>query len=228
MKISIITLFPKVFEPLIKASMLAKAQELGKLKVNVINLRDFGLGSHRQVDDRVYGGGVGMILRVEPIDAALNSLGKGRKILLTPQGIPLTQEKVANLAKEKHFILVCGKYEGVDERVRQLIDEEISVGDYILSGGEIPAMVILDSVSRLLPGVLEKKATENESFTKTDINKEKTTLLLEPPQYTRPETYKGKAVPDILLSGNHQKIAEWRSKEAIKKTRKRRPDLLDS
>ncbi len=226
MKISIITLFPKVFEPLIKTSMLAKAQELGKLKVDLINLRDFGLGSHRQVDDRVYGGGVGMILRVEPIDAALNSLGKGRKILLTPQGIPLTQEKVAGLAKEKHLILACGKYEGVDERVRQLVDEEISIGDYILSGGEIPAMVILDSVSRLLPGVLEKKATESESFAKTSINKK--TTLLEPPQYTRPETYKGKAVPSVLLSGNHQKISEWRSKEAIKKTRKRRPDLLDS
>lgn len=227
MKISIITLFPEVFKPLIKASMLAKAQELGKLEINLVNLRDFGLGPHRQVDDRVYGGGVGMILRVEPIDAALNSLGKGRKILLTPQGIPLTQEKVAGLAKEKHLILACGKYEGVDERVRQLVDEEISIGDYILSGGEIPAMVILDSVSRLLPGVLEKKATESESFAKTGINKEKTTLL-EPPQYTRPETYKGKAVPNVLLSGNHQKIAEWRSKEAIKKTRKRRPDLLDS
>lgn len=221
MKISIVTLFPKVFEPLLKTSLLAKAQETGKLEVDLVDLRNFGLGRHRQVDDRVYGGGVGMILGVEPIDAAIKNLkGRGKKtktILLTPQGKPLDQTAVKSLAKEPHLILICGKYEGVDERVRELVDEEISIGDYILSGGEIPAMVILETVSRLLPTVLDEEAVKSESFTEG---------LLEAPQYTRPEVYRGKRVPEVLLSGNHQKISEWRKSEAIKKTRKRRPDLM--
>jgi len=233
MKVSIITLFPELFKPLTGTSILAKAQSEGRLEVNLVNLRNFGLGAHKQVDDRVYGGGVGMILKVEPIDLALKSLGKGRKVLLTPQGESLTQEKIKNLAKEKHLILVSGKYEGVDERVRGLVDEEISIGDYVLSGGEIPAMVVLDAVSRVLPGVLDEEATEKESFSQN---------LLEPPQYTRPEKYspvtkglldrlrrrsKEMKVPKVLLSGNHAEIENWRRQEAIKKTKKRRPDLLE-
>jgi len=235
MIISIITLFPEVFKPLLGSSILAKAQEEKKLKVNLINLRDFGLGPHRQVDDRIYGGGVGMILRVEPISTAIKKTKgrdweiarfafgkiknqKSKTILLTPQGKIFTQKIARGLVKEKQLILVCGKYEGVDERVRNLVDEEISVGDYILSGGEIPAMVILDTITRLIPGVLAKEAIESESLSPSN--------LLEAPQYTRPEEFKGMRVPKILLSGNHQKISEWRAREALKKTRKRRPDLL--
>ncbi len=223
MQISIITLFPKMFEPLISASILDKARESKKLEVNLINLRDFGLGSHKQVDDRVYGGGVGMILRVEPIDKAIQhakSKVKGIKskvLLLTPQGKTLRQETVKKLAKENHLILICGKYEGVDERVRKLVDAELSIGDYVLSGGEVAAMVVLDAVSRLIPGVLDKEATEYESFSQGS---------LEPPQYTRPEIYKNMKVPKVLLSGNHKEIEKWRREQALKKTKKQRPDLL--
>lgn len=221
MIVSVITLFPEVFKPLLESSILAKAQKQKKLRINLINLRNFGLGPHRQVDDRVYGGGVGMILRVEPIAKAITKLKIKDKrlkiILLTPQGKTFDQKMAKRLAKEKHLVLICGKYEGVDERVRQLVDEEISIGDYVLSGGEPAAMVVIDAVTRLLPGVLEKEATEFESFSKG---------LLEPPQYTRPEEYKGVKVPKILLSGDHQKIAEWRKNEALKKTKRFRPDLL--
>lgn len=221
MKISIITLFPEVFKPLVKTSILDKAQSAGKLKVELVDLRKFGIGRHKQVDDRVYGGGIGMILRIDVLDAAIKKvksrLRRSKVILLTPQGETLNQKKVKELSKEKHLILICGKYEGVDERVRELVDEELSIGDYVLSGGEVPAMVVLDSVSRLLPGVLEEEATQLESFSQN---------LLEPPQYTRPEDYKGMEVPKVLLSGNHGEIEKWRGEEAVKKTKERRPDLL--
>lgn len=217
MRISIVTLFPDLFVPLISSSIIAKARKEGKLRVDLIDLREFGIGSHRQVDSRVYGGGVGMILRVEPIHAALKQAGRGRKVLLTPQGKTLDQAGLGRLSKEKRLILVCGKYEGVDERVRELVDEELSIGDYVLSGGEIPAMAVLDGVARLLPGVLEEEATESESFSEG---------RLEPPQYTRPEVYKGMRVPEVLLSGNHGEIERWRKEQAEKKTRERRPDLL--
>ncbi|MDP1710375.1 MAG: tRNA (guanosine(37)-N1)-methyltransferase TrmD [candidate division WWE3 bacterium] len=269
MVISVITLFPGVFHPLLESSILSKAQKQGNLQINLVNLRDFGIGRYRQVDDRIYGGGVGMILRVEPIAAAIakskisakggslsvrqagalggkNQKSKGRSpsgdlafsprskvILLTPQGKTFNQKMARRLTKEKHLILICGKYEGVDERVRKLADEEISIGDYVLSGGEIAAMAVVDSVTRLLPGVLDREATKNESFT---LRAERPMLgspkagrppvLLEPPQYTRPEEFKGMKVPEILLSGNHQKIAAWRRQEALKKTKKLRPDLL--
>lgn len=170
MIVSVITLFPEVFKPLLESSILAKAQKQKKLRINLINLRNFGLGPHRQVDDRVYGGGVGMILRVEPIAAAIAKLKmkneKAKIVLLTPQGKTFDQKMAKRLAKEKHLVLICGKYEGVDERARQLVDEKISIGDYILSGGEPAAMVIIDAVTRLLPGVLEKEATEFESFSR--------------------------------------------------------------
>ena len=229
MKVTIITLFPQVFAHFLETSILKKAQDLGKLQVELINLRDFGLGPHRQVDDRVYGGGVGMVLRVEPLAAALKKargfFGGGKAVLLTPQGETLKQEKAKKLSREKHLILICGKYEGVDERIRDLVDEELSIGDYILSGGEVAALTVLDTVARLLPGVLEEEATELESFSQVKRGEEAQTLL-EPPQYTRPESFKGKKVPEILLSGNHQEIKKWREEEAFNKTKKRRPDLL--
>jgi len=229
MKITIITLFPEVFKPLLGSSIIAKAQKEKKIEVNLIDLRNFGLGPRHEVDDRIYGGGIGMILRVEPIARAIaKSSAKGgpasgwknqssKIILLTPQGKTFKQQTAKRLAKEKHLILICGKYEGVDERVRKLVDEEISIGDYVLSGGEVPAMVVLDAVTRVIPGVLEKEATEYESFSEN---------LLETPQYTRPEIYGRMKVPKVLLSGNHQEIEKWRQQEALKKTKKRRPDLL--
>jgi len=238
--IDIITLFPEIFEPLLSSSSIAKAQKRRKLKVNLINLRDFGLGPHKQVDDRPYGGGVGMVLRADVIAKAIEKQTDGRRqtkqqgtktVLLTPQGKTLDQKLVQELAKEKHLILICGHYEGVDERVRELVDDEISIGDYILSGGEVPAMVVLDAVARLIPGVLEKEAIENESFAPHTLDIKRRTLL-EPPQYTRPEVLqldkRKLAVPKILLSGNHQEIEKWRFAEALKKTKKRRPDLLDT
>ncbi|PIS12507.1 tRNA (guanosine(37)-N1)-methyltransferase TrmD [candidate division WWE3 bacterium CG09_land_8_20_14_0_10_47_33] len=250
MLVSIITLFPEVFKPFLESSILAKAQKRGKLRVNLSNLRDFGIGPHfrararkegsrfqrlpkrgsyKQVDDRPYGGGVGMILKVDVIAKALekvkNKKRKTKTVLLTPQGKTFNQKIARKLAREKHLILICGHYEGVDERVHQLVDEEISVGDYILTGGEIAAMVILDAVARLIPGVLEKEATQKESFSTYTLNAKPYTLL-EPPQYTRPEEFARMRVPKVLLSGNHQKIKEWRLKEALKKTKRRRPDLL--
>lgn len=235
MIISIITLFPEVFEPLLESSILAKAQKERKLNVRLVNLRNFGIGPHKQVDDRPYGGGVGMIFRVDVIAKAMKSTRRtlrlrsgqdARTILLTPQGKTFNQRVARRLAKSKHLILICGHYEGVDERVHQLADEEISIGDYILTGGEVAAMVVLDAVTRLIPGVLEKEATQKESFSKWKLATGNWKLLLEPPQYTRPEKFKGMRVPKVLLSGNHQKIEEWRLKEALKKTKKKRPDLL--
>src|SRR3990172_13424439 len=195
MVISILTLFPQIFQPLLESSILAKAQKQGKLRANLIDLREFVIGKYRQVDDRVYGGGVGMVLRVEPIASAIKKAknSQAKVILLTPQGKTLNQKKVKQLAKEKHIILICGKYEGVDERVRKLADEEISIGDYILSGGEIAAMAVVDAIARLLPGVLEKEATRNESFSTYTLNAKPSTLL-EPHQYTRPEEFEGMKV----------------------------------
>ncbi|MEX1068216.1 MAG: tRNA (guanosine(37)-N1)-methyltransferase TrmD, partial [Patescibacteria group bacterium] len=189
-------------------------------KINLIDLRKFGIGKYRQVDDRVYGGGVGMVLRVEPIAKAIKKSKilnlKSKIVLLDPAGKRFDQKMARRFAKEKHLVLICGKYEGVDERVRKLADEVVSIGDYVLSGGEIAALAIIDSVARLLPGVLEKEAIEHESFS---------TSLLEPPQYTRPEEFEGMKVPKVLRSGNHQEIADWRKKEALKRTKKLRPDL---
>lgn len=226
MKITIITLFPDIFKPFLATSIVAKAIKIKKLDVDLIDLRDFGLGQRREVDDRVYGGGVGMILQIEPIDKAIRfvkskvKVQRSKVILLDPQGNKFDQSKAQKLAKKDHLILICGKYEGVDERVRKLVDEEISIGDYVLSGGETAAMVVLDAVARLLPGVLEKEATEFESFSKDN--------LLETPQYTRPEVFRGLKVPKILLSGNHKEIERWRKEQALKKTRKRRPDLINN
>lgn len=230
MKIIVITLFPKMIESFLVESILGRAQKKNLLKVDVVNLRDYGIGRHKQVDDAPYGGGAGMVLRPDVVVAAIkdaknkNKSRKNRVILLTPQGDRYNQSKAQFLADElsrgkKNLILVCGRYEGFDERIRDYVDEEISIGDYVLTGGEIAAAAIIDSIARLVPGVLGKEASfRNDSFQEG---------LLDYPQYTRPEKFDGKEVPKILLSGNHAEIEKWRKKESIQKTKKRRPDLLN-
>lgn len=219
MKISIITLFPQVFEPILSSSILKRAQKKGKVTFEFINLRDFGEGKHQVVDDRPYGGGAGMVLKANILAKALKSTSSGRVILMSASGKPYKQKKTRELSKLDHLIIVCGHYEGVDQRfIEKFVDEEISIGDYVLTGGEIPAMIIADSVVRLLPGVLEKpEAIIQESFTEN---------LLEGPQYTRPEEFEGLKVPKVLLSGNHAEIAKWHKEKSVTKTKKIRPDLL--
>ena len=234
MLIDIITIFPEVFKPYINESILKIAQEKGKLKIRLHNLRDYTLDKHRKVDDRPFGGGPGMVMTAEPIFRAVEKIrgmkeetclparqGRGttKTILLCPQGKVLNQKLALRLSKLKHLILICGRYAGVDERVRErLADEEISIGDYVLTGGELPAMVLVDTVVRLIPGVLgHKDSIRDESFSAD---------LLEYPQYSRPADFKGMKVPEILLSGNHKKIEEWRKKQALEITKKKRPDLF--
>jgi tRNA (guanine37-N1)-methyltransferase len=236
LRIDIITIFPKMFGPVLNESIIKRAQKKRKVEIYIHNLRDYSLDKHKKVDDRPFGGGSGMVMRPESIFAAVEDIkvkvsrqsrdpdksGKGQKakvILLCPQGEKLNQRVARRLAKYKHLILICGHYEGVDERVRRhLVDEEISIGDYVLTGGELPAMVLVDCLVRLIPGVLGDKNSLNfESFEGN---------LLEYSQYTRPANFRGMKVPPILLSGNHKKIQEWRKLEAIKRTKKKRPDLL--
>ena len=218
MKIDIITLFPNLFKSVFSESLISRAQKNKICEIEIHNLRNWTQDKHKTVDDRPFGGGPGMVMKVDILDKALKSFPKGYKILLTPQGKLFNQKIAKKLAKEKNLILICGHYEGFDERIRDLVDEEISIGDYVLTGGEIPAMAVLDCVVRLLPGVVGKEASlEEESFS---------VGLLEYPQYTRPENYQGKKVPEILLSGNHAKITKWRTEEAKKRTKKRRPELI--
>lgn len=222
MLITIISLFPNIFPPVLNSSILKRAQEKGKVKFQFIDLRNFGIGKYKQVDDRPYGGGAGMILRVDVLDSAIQSVRKKNLreevILLDPKGETYTQKSAQYLSKLDHIILICGHYEGVDERVKSLIDREISVGDYVLTGGELPAMIIADSVVRLIPKVLKKEeAPIDESFSEG---------LLEYPHYTRPEEYRGEKVPKTLLSGNHKKIKEFRLKLSHDLTQKKRPDLI--
>jgi tRNA (guanine37-N1)-methyltransferase len=229
MRIDIVTIFPKMFVPVLGESIIKRAQNKGKVSIHIHDLRDYTKDRHRKVDDRPFGGGSGMVLCADPIFRAVEKLKqdtRSRKrdlkiILLSPQGKKLTQEIAKKLAKNKHLILVCGHYEGVDERVREkLVDEEISIGDYVLTGGELPAMVLTDALVRLIPGVLGDKNSLNfESFEGN---------LLEYPHYTRPANFKGLCVPAILLSGDHKKIEIWRKKEALRRTKQRRPDLLKS
>lgn len=222
-KIDILTLFPEMFKGPFDESIIKRAQKKGLVEIKIHNLRKWAKDKHKTVDDRPFGGGVGMVLMVEPIDKALKELRKkgSRVILLTPQGKVFHQKKAKKLAGEKHLIFICGHYEGVDERIREhLVDEEISIGDYVLTGGELPAMVVVDTIVRLVPKVLKKEeAIKNESFA---------SKTLEYPQYTRPASYQGWKVPAVLLSGNHKKIEEWRKKKALKKTKKRRSDLLQN
>lgn len=250
-KIDILTLFPEMFKGPFDESILRRAQDKLLVEINIHNLRDWAIDKHGTVDDRPYGGGAGMVIKIEPVYKALkaltsqtensklqipNSQQKSKSklpnqqsqiILLTPQGQVFNQKKARKLSKLDHIILIAGHYEGFDERIREhLVDEEISIGDYVLTGGELPAMVITDAVVRLIPGVLEKpEATKNESFQLTTHNKLPTPLL-EHPQHTRPENFKGWKVPKVLLSGNHKEIEEWRKKESVKKTQKRRKDLI--
>jgi len=217
MKIDILTIFPEMFTEILNCSILGRAQKKNLVKIKVHNLRDWTKDKHKSVDDKPFGGGAGMIMKVEIIDRALQSFPTGHKILLTPQGKVFNQPLAQKLSQEKHLILICGHYEGFDERIRSLVDEEISIGDYVLTGGEIPAMVIVDGVVRLIPGVIEAESLAEESFNKN---------LLECPQYTRPEVYKKMPVPTVLLSGNHEKIKQWRRQESLKRTKQRRADLL--
>ena len=234
MRIDILTLFPSMFKGPFQESIIKRASDKELVEIKIHNLRKWAVDKRGTVDDRPYGGGIGMILMLEPIYKALeelktkNSKLKTKVILLDPRGKVFNQEIAQKLSKQQHLIFICGHYEGVDERVRKhLVDEVISIGDYILTGGELPAMVITDTIVRLLPGVLEKpEATKFESFSDLKNEKLKVGNLLEYPQYTRPENFLGWKVPKILLSGNHQKIAEWRRKKAEELTKKFRPDLV--
>lgn len=223
MKIDILTLFPKMFAGPFEESIVKRAIDKGLVEINIHDLRAWGEGERRSVDDRPYGGGVGMILRVDIIEKAVSELKKGSKstkvILLDATGKKFTQSMARKLSQVEHLVLIAGHYEGFDHRVHEhLVDEIISIGDYVLTGGEIPAMIVTDAIVRLIPGVLEKpEATSLESFSEK---------LLEYPQYTRPEDYRGWKVPEILLSGNHKEIEKWRKEMALKKTKKVRPDLL--
>lgn len=230
MIIDILTLFPKMFENILGESMIKIAQKKGLVEINVRSLRDWTGDAHRTADDKPFGGGPGMVMKVEPVWRALSELKaiRGRRvksvgskvILLTPQGKKFDQKAAKRLVKEKRLVLFCGHYEGVDERIRSFADEEVSIGDYVLTCGELPALVLVDAVVRLIPGVLgHDDSIKSESFENS---------LLEYPQYTRPAEFKGMKVPDVLLSGNHKKIEKWRSAEALKRTKKRRPDLFNS
>lgn len=226
MKISIITLFPEPFLPVLNSSILGRAQKKGLVEFELINLRDFGEGVHQVVDDRPFGGGVGMVLKVDILTKALKSVqSKGSKdekpltILTSASGKVYKQSKARELSKFDHLIIVCGHYEGVDQRfIDEHIDLELSIGDYVLTGGEVPALVIADSVTRLIPGVLEKEeATQKESFEDG---------FLEHPHYTRPQEFEGQSVPEVLLSGDHKKIEQWRKEQSLEKTKRVRPDLV--
>jgi tRNA (guanine37-N1)-methyltransferase len=222
MRVDILTLFPKIFSGPFEESIIKRAREKGLIEIRVVNIRDYTTDKHRTADDRPFGGGPGMVLKPEPIFAAVEELkgeGRARVILTTPQGRLFTQDYARDLAKEDHIIIICGRYEGVDERVREaLVTDAISIGDYVLTGGELAAMVIVDAVARLIPGVLgnEDSITE-DSFWRG---------LLGYPQYTRPASFRGMRVPDVLLSGNHAMIARWRRKESLRRTLYYRPELL--
>lgn len=219
MTIDVLTLFPEMFTGVISSSIIKRAIDDKKVTINLHNFRDFSKDIHHKVDDTPYGGGCGMILACQPIFDCVNSLRRenSKVILLTPDGTVYNQEIAGSLSKEEHLILICGHYEGFDERIRSFCDMELSIGDYVLTGGEVPAMVLIDSVTRLLDGVINKESYENDSFYQG---------LLDYPQYTKPRVYNGLEVPEVLLSGNHQKIAEFRKVQALERTKLRRPDLL--
>ena len=219
LRIDVVTLFPAVFEPFLGSGVLGRAVERGVVMVELHDLREHGLGRHRTVDDTPYGGGAGMVLRPEPLAAALRPLRAARSmvVLLDPAGEPLTDGVARELAGLARLALVCGRYEGVDDRVRTLVDREVSIGDYVLTGGELPALVLIDVVSRLVPGVIDAESSADDSFASG---------LLEYPQFTRPDEFEGIGIPPVLLSGNHAEVAAWRRREALRRTRDRRPDLL--
>lgn len=219
MKIDVLTLFPEMFKGFKEESIIKRAIKEKKVDINTINFRDFAKNKHKKVDDTPYGGGSGMVLLCQPIFDAVESIKKkdSKVILLSPQGKPFTQEKAYELSKEKHLIFICGHYEGFDERITTICDEEISIGDYVLTGGELPAMILCDAITRLIPGVIDEQSHKNDSFNDD---------LLDYPTYTKPRNYKGLKVPEILLSGDHKKIEKWRKDERLKVTKEKRPDLL--
>ncbi len=224
MRIDIITIFPEVLLPVLQAGILRRAQARDILAVNVYNLRDFTTDRHQTVDDYPYGGGAGMILKPEPLFAAIRALqpeSTARVIYLTPQGTPFNQSLAEAFSLESHLILICGRYKGIDERVRfKLVTDEISIGDYVLSGGEIPALVLVDAIGRVLPRALGNyESAQEDSFSQG---------LLDCPHYTRPAEFEGMKVPDILLSGHHKKITHWQHEQSLKRTVERRPDLLEN
>ncbi|MGE7913972.1 tRNA (guanosine(37)-N1)-methyltransferase TrmD [Lysinibacillus xylanilyticus] len=224
MNIHVLSLFPDMFTGVFGASILKKAQEKGAVKLEVTDIRAFSGNKHNQVDDYPYGGGAGMVLKPEPMFSAVEAITAGKKpriILMCPQGERFTQKKAEELAQEQELVFLCGHYEGYDERIRQhLVTDEISIGDFVLTGGELGAMTVIDSVVRLLPGVLGQEDSHiQDSFS---------TGLLEHPHYTRPAEFRGMKVPDVLLSGNHAKIEQWRAEESLKRTFERRPDLLEN
>ncbi len=221
MKFDVLTLFPEMFDSM-KESIIGRAMDKNLIQIHPVNIRDFSKDKHKKVDDTVYGGGAGMLMRPDVVYDAYQSVKseKAKVIFLSPQGKTLNQAKVLELAKEEHLVLLCGHYEGIDQRViDKIVDEEISIGDYVLTGGELPAMVLIDSVSRYVDGVLATGSKFEESFSDG---------LLEYPQYTRPEVFEGEKVPEILLSGHHENIEKWRRKEALKLTARKRPDLLEN
>ena len=220
MKIDILTLFPSMFDGFLNESIIKRAIINNKVQVNIHNIRDYSKDPHKKVDDYGFGGGNGMVLMPQPIFDAVDNLRENNSvvILMTPQGIKYNQEKAYELSIEKHLIIICGHYEGFDERIRSIVDLELSIGDYVLTGGEIPAMAISDSIIRLIDGVITKESHINDSFKDN---------LLDYPVYTHPVEYRGMKVPEVLLSGHHAKINEWRLEEQIKRTNLRRPDLLE-
>ena len=220
MKIDILTLFPNMFDSVFSESIIKRAIDLDKVDINIVNFRDFTNDPHNKVDDTPYGGGAGMVLTCQPIFDCVKSLRRDDSlvILLTPDGKVYNQKMAYDLSTKKHLIIICGHYEGFDERIRSICDLELSIGDYVLTGGEIASMVLVDSISRLLPDVITDESHINDSFNNN---------LLDYPTYTKPREYEGMTVPDVLLSGDHKKIAEYRYQESLKKTKERRPDLLD-
>ena len=219
-RFDILTLFPNMFKGLIEDSIIKRAIEKKLIEVNLIDFREFSTNKHHTVDDYSYGGGAGMLISVEPVHLAMKTipnLEKAKKLLMSPSGNTFNQAKAIELSKEQNIVMVCGHYEGIDARILNFIDEEVSIGDYVLMGGEVPAMTILEAVSRLVPGVISEDSPVNESFSDS---------LLEHPQYTRPAVYEGLGVPDVLLSGHHANIKKWQRERALEKTLKVRPDLL--
>ncbi len=221
MRIDVVTIFPDLVEGPLGTSIVGRAAQSGVVDLRVRDLREHGIGRHRSVDDYPYGGGAGMVMRPEPLFAAIGPLRAegAHVVLMDPGGERLSDSLARELAARPHLAIVAGRYEGIDERVRTLIDREVSIGDYVVTGGELPALVLVDAIVRLLPGAIQAASHEGDSFA---------TGLLEYPQYTRPETYRDMNVPPVLLSGNHGEVDRWRRREALRRTRERRPDLLDS
>ncbi|OGE04612.1 tRNA (guanosine(37)-N1)-methyltransferase TrmD [Candidatus Curtissbacteria bacterium RIFCSPLOWO2_01_FULL_41_18] len=227
MKIAILTLFPLAFENVFSESIIKKAQDKKLLKITLVDIRNFAHDKHQKVDDKPYGGGKGMLLKVDVLVEAIESIKeKPYIILLSPSGKTFNQKKALGLSQKKSLAIICGHYEGIDSRIEEFVDEVISIGDFVLTGGEIAAMIIVDSVARLIPGVIHPESLETESFSPKYAKEKSGGFRLEHPQYTRPENFRGHKVPKILLSGNHQKIDQWQKKESVKKTRKTRPELL--